>query len=868
MLFSHNTTKQLGHAFLIRAIATLSTLAIALVGASTYAAANPFEGASYKDFDAPSVPHLKITLKESKFQQLLDKRNTALEQKVLQTETDDYVAAVIHYDNEKTRIKMRLKGDFVEHLLGDKWSFRVKVKGANALFGMKVFSLQHPRMRVFLHEWIAMEALRKEGLIALRHKFVKLSINGTYLGLFHLEEHFEKRLVENNSRREGPIFKLDESLLFELIRQGVYDGGKHDSKLFFTSEILPFQKSKTVDSPLLRDQFLKAQNLLHAFRSGKARVADVFNLEQLAKYYIITDVFMGKHGNRWHNQRFYFNPIDSRIEPIGFDFNDDKAGLDTLKRINKGNGLFYGTNWTFDVFSRYIFSDPVFFTEYMRQAKRLTEPKYMQNFLASIESDVAPLQNILEQEFDTNEFRKFIKFDNNMKKSYYDNQRYVRDMLTKKMELDVHLKNANKNSLSVILANRDQHLLHITGYTIEGQRFNLPEPFLLHTSRFYNKFVPESNNIAQLDINTKIDPRNKPITFLYKTVGNDAIWQTPLITEGNAPSPKPQFSFPRPWDAGHPMRRKTNIEDFDFLVVNNQVITAKPGKWTLDKTLIIPKGYRVNLAAGMQLDLLDNASIISRSPVNSLGTEQQPVKLFSSNGSGGGVFVHNALTQSTWTFTEVNDLTPPSHREWRPTGAVTFYKSPVSISNSQFKSNRAEDSLNTINTTVHLADNYFSGATSDAFDADFCQGTLENNTFENIGNDAVDVSGTVLKVVNLTIKRAGDKGVSAGERSTVTIDSLLVNHATTAAASKDDSKLTINGATLKNNTIGLVVYQKKPEYGPATIDARDTVIESTELPTLLEPGSSIFIDGAAVKVLARKKQKLIFDSLKNGRNLN
>ena len=47
-------------------------------------------------------------------------------------------------------------------------------------------------------------ALRREGLIALRYRFHELFVNGESFGIYAFEEHFGKRLIENNGRREGP----------------------------------------------------------------------------------------------------------------------------------------------------------------------------------------------------------------------------------------------------------------------------------------------------------------------------------------------------------------------------------------------------------------------------------------------------------------------------------------------------------------------------------------------------------------------------------------------------------------------------------------------------------------------------------------
>ena len=108
---------------------------------------------------------------------------------------------------------MRLKGDEVDHLRGKKWSYRVKVKGDRTLLGLKVFSLQHPGTRNYLDEWFYHQLLEREDVLSLRYSFVHLTLNGKDMGIYALEEHFAKQLVEHHQRREGPIVRFDEDVL-------------------------------------------------------------------------------------------------------------------------------------------------------------------------------------------------------------------------------------------------------------------------------------------------------------------------------------------------------------------------------------------------------------------------------------------------------------------------------------------------------------------------------------------------------------------------------------------------------------------------------------------------------------------------------
>ena len=116
--------------------------------------------------------------------------------------------------SEKYKANIRLKGDWTDHLIGNKWSFRVKLKDGKTFNGLNKFSLQSPKTRNFIWEWLYHEILRIEGFPALRYFFAPIVFNGNDLGIYAIEEHFDKILLESNKFKEGPIVKLSESLLW------------------------------------------------------------------------------------------------------------------------------------------------------------------------------------------------------------------------------------------------------------------------------------------------------------------------------------------------------------------------------------------------------------------------------------------------------------------------------------------------------------------------------------------------------------------------------------------------------------------------------------------------------------------------------
>lgn len=284
---------------------------------------------------------LQVILNEKHFETLKAKRDEAVSVGVLQTSDDDYVPATIRYDNEDYKASIRLKGDWTDHLEGIKWSYRIKLNDDRTIQGMRKFSVHHPGSRGYLNEWLYHKAIKQEGLMGLRYDFLegflqlKLQRKDTAqtknVGIYALEETFDKRLIENNGRKVGIILKLTEAdmwresaKIFEISkRTGATIDGKYNPRYGNSDDmtITAYSLSTIFADTTLHKQFILAKNLLNRYKTGQLPISKVFDVEKTAKFTAITNLFGGTHGLTAHNLRWFYNPITSLIEPIAFDGN-------------------------------------------------------------------------------------------------------------------------------------------------------------------------------------------------------------------------------------------------------------------------------------------------------------------------------------------------------------------------------------------------------------------------------------------------------------------------------------------------------------------------------------------------------------------
>ena len=110
----------------------------------------------------------------------------------------------------------------------------------------------------------------------------------------------------------------------------------------------------------------------------------------------------------------------------------------------------------------------------------------------------------------------------------------------------------------------------------------------------------------------------------------------------------------------------------------------------------------------------------------------------------------------------------------------------------------------------------------------------------------------------MQIIRTGDKGVSAGENSRVSINKLEVKQAKIAIASKDMSNVLAKNIFIADSEIGFAAYQKKSEFGPAKINVAQVSYKMTDNPFLLESRSTLLVDGIAQSAEQNEAYKFLY----------
>jgi hypothetical protein len=284
----------------------------------------------------------------------------------------------------------------------------------------------------------------------------------------------------------------------------------------------------------------------------------------------------------------------------------------------------------------------------------------------------------------------------------------------------------------------------------------------------------------------------------------------------------------------------------------NGRLVIPAGRQIVNSSIIVPVGYGLLVEEGAQLAFASQAILLVQGPLSINGTQDKPVIFESQDGQGWpGLIVMHANKLSQVSSLIVKDTTSVAVGGWVLTGGVNFYTSDVVLVNSQLHDSHGEDALNIIHSEFDIRNLLIQGTASDAFDSDFSTGTVTGSRFVAIGKagggDAIDVSGSKINVLDSEFTDVSDKALSVGERSQMTARNIRMSKVGTGAAAKDASSLSLVDSTIEGASFaGLTAYIKKPEYGPATIEAENVTISNSETPVLVQTDSVVSLNGTVI----------------------
>ena len=693
------------------------------------------------------------------------------------------VTGSITSKDKKLRSDIRLKGDRKIHFQSrENSSYKLTLKKDNYFNQMKKFSLQKPRIRNYLHEWIFHELLGEGNLIKINYDFYDFYLNGEYQGYYNLEEGFGKTLLERNNRRNGPIFSI-----FEEIKESSKD-----------QKFELYNKNYWTKKENIQVAQKAVQNLNNFF-SGNASAEDIFDLSKWAWFFAVVDLTYTYHGAALKSVKFYFNPINEKIEPIGYDGhrllpNFNKSILSYKPNLNKTIFDLASNKGSYEWIKKFFFQNKKinkeFYREYVKSVNALTNTSFLDNFFKKRTKEIDRINSGIYTDnyiYDYDTTR-----ESGIGIYYYDKKDIYRraEYLLDKIQI-------NKNKLFVELNYKE---LKISSFDKNNVVLIKPKLKCKSNDLTFNNIDLSNNqtNIIIKDLN--IFHQCDKISFLSEIDNSEYIYE---INKYN------NFSDFKNFFNINNYKKYFNEYDNNILKLNKNVSEFK-------ESVYIPKNFTVKISPSQKIILLNEATIYSNSPWEAVGNKDNKILITGRiNNYGGGLIITDTNERSIFDhvyFEYLNGFKKNLHKGGIIMGAINFNNTHVTLKNINVKNIDTEDSINIFNSRFDLENCYFSNIFSDAIDFDFSDGKAKNIEFNTIGNDAIDFSGSKATVENISFNKVGDKVISVGENSLVKIRNLEGKNSLIGVASKDGSSTYLENANFIDVEYPFTAYKKKEVY--------------------------------------------------------
>ncbi len=780
------------------------------------------------------IPLLKIDIKYQDWLKLSEDRENALKNGAI-AEKRHQVSALIYHQQQKYNASVRLQGDLIDHIAGaQRWSLRFEIKKKKALFSTRRFALLSSSVRT--HQGPSLFSKSMEvaefDIISQKYKPVKVVVNGVDWGVMLFEEAFGQDLLATNNRTEGLIVR------FDMADQSKDQQG--NIKRTLSARVL--QNKKVMENDSLRAQRSIALSLLNEFIDGQRSASEVFDHRRLGQYLATVDLWSAWHALTWNNWRWYYNPHTAKLEPI----QSDVAISPALHywQIKSPTQSF--------LISRRMLADKAVYASYQAAIEKLqvvSANGQIQHNLDVLQSELTSQLHASSPLISNFEFNRLNHKLSCISSSFESHKCQVYQAFDESLHLGMdevvaqpqwdlitELQTTKEGNLLTIINNQNKALKvrKISGLDEFAQKMALDElnadfPLVVEPDKRLSLLLPKSavqaRLVAGLDVK-KMREYNfvkdiKPLHFI--------------------PRPKPDL----------------DISHYPFIEQGKGYWRFKAGKWDINDMLVSPANWRVEFEAGSQLQFSSSAGLMIFGHVIVNGNSISPV-----------VFDKQAMAQSWYGLTVFSNHTSPrsqisqlqiSHARnpvlglWRPRGSAYFVGTTLDVNGLKITKNYSEDALNIINGDVKIKNLEINEALSDAFDCDFCSGSVDGAWFNNIGarsgGDGIDVSGSMLNIRNAHFNNIRDKAISGGERSLLVLNDCYVSNANFAIVSKDDSKIMGDLITVNNiKHYGLMTYSKKAIFGSAkmAIDRYTCGLAQCDSSFMSELGSELFVNSNLV----------------------
>jgi hypothetical protein len=320
-----------------------------------------------------------------------------------------------------------------------------------------------------------------------------------------------------------------------------------------------------------------------------------------------------------------------------------------------------------------------------------------------------------------------------------------------------------------------------------------------------------------------------PLAYEYIIKARGGTISSAEIESHNIVTGEPEETVDGP-PSDESLRKTISLHPWDLpLKPKETTVNLGPGVVNVSQTAIYPEHVSLTILPGTTIRLGEGVSIFSYGKVTAIGNADNPIRFVADQPEKPwGVFVlqGNGSSGSTFEYCSWEDGSEANQDLIDYCGMVSVHDvDDLTIRHCTIGRNHlSDDALHLAycnNLTVEGC--LFMGARADALDIDISEGKLTGNRFSHSGNDALDLMTSDVKVTACVFDTAGDKGISVGEKSTLSVESCVFKRCHIGLEIKDRSFVSFGKNVIRGSSIAVNLYKKNWRYDGGGHIEGDTV---------------------------------------------
>ena len=240
--------------------------------------------------------------------------------------------------------------------------------------------------------------------------------------------------------------------------------------------------------------------------------------------------------------------------------------------------------------------------------------------------------------------------------------------------------------------------------------------------------------------------------------------------------------------------------------------------------------YQKNINEKIEINRIDNTDmLIIGKPSLDIDRENRVINIKRNSNKDRIVFKNGLLSEWKVYLNDSSKLISNiySFDERNLTGCVNFYD--VELDKIEFSSNgsKCEDAVNFVRSSGLVKKLSILNSAFDAMDSDFSKLTFENIEVNNSKNDCMDFSYGTYRVNRSFLENCGDKAISVGEKSNISIENTIIKNSNYAIVSKDYSTAKIADSVISNTKVCFQAFNKKQEFSGGLLKIKNVTCDES-----------------------------------------